>query len=107
MGKAVGEEEPLARWGQWEGGEPRPPQSWETEHPHPAAEEQLPLEGADWSREPLASLCSLKPLGSLGPHWDQQRLHPHTGNSLAPIPGSRAWAPNPGAAPRDLQPRPH
>lgn len=69
MGKAVGEEEPLAGGEQW-GGEPRPPPGWETEHPHPAAEEQLPLEGADraGSRWLLcARRASWVPRTALGP----------------------------------------
>lgn len=82
----VGEGEPCqlsaAKCGGWSvspAQEPRPtPRLW-VQHPHPAASQQLPLEGADWSQEPPAPLGSPRPRGSLGQRRDKPRLCPTPG----------------------------
>uniref|UniRef100_A0A7N5JYN4 Bcl-2 homologous antagonist/killer n=1 Tax=Ailuropoda melanoleuca TaxID=9646 RepID=A0A7N5JYN4_AILME len=88
---------------------PRPTPRLEALHPRPAATQQLPLEGADWSREPPAPLGSPQPRGSLGPFWDKQRLHPDAGTALTPCLEAGPGHPNPREqplAPQDLWPRP-
>ncbi|XP_012900291.1 bcl-2 homologous antagonist/killer isoform X2 [Mustela lutreola] len=112
----VGEGEPCqlsaAKSGGWSvspAQEPRPtPRLW-VQHPHPAASQQLPLEGADWSQEPPpAPLGSPRPRRSLGQRRDKRRLCPTPGlhsplfleaGSGPPIPREQLLGP------QDLWPR--